>query len=169
MTKEEYARLNDDLEREKYEIKEKKKSFKWPWKKRRAMKKSLKKPEEILAFVISLKRNFEGPILTKIYGGNFLVIRHRVYRFNPDRVYTMGKYKVVIAREYDRELVGIEDYLEVISEGGNRTNLNDPILIKAVLQAHLSEKQAIAKSKWIVIALIAVGVIVGFFLLTGNK
>lgn len=171
ITKEEYAKIKEELAKEQSEPMKKPFKFKWPWAKRSAMNKSVKKNDEILAFILNLKHGFEGPILTKIYGGNFLVIRNRVYRYNPGRVFTMGKYKVVLAREFDRELIGIEDYDNLIAkdEDGNRVNINDPILIKAVLNAHLSEKPAMAASKWIWIALIAVSVIVGFFLLTGKK
>lgn len=151
-------------------------TFKWPWSKKMQMNQSAKKPDEICVFLLNLKRVIEGPIITKIYGGNFLVIRHHVYRFNPERVFTMGKYKAVIAREFDRELVGIQDYEELVRKDyasktpGERVNINDPVLIKAIIQARLSEKQPMAGgSKWIIIALVIVGLIVGFFLLTGKK
>jgi hypothetical protein len=114
--------------------------------------------------------------LTKIYGGNFLVIRNHVYRFNPDRVFSFSKYKAVIAREFDRELVGIDDYEELVIKDfasknpGGRVNIDDPVLIKALIAAKLSEKPAMGGSaKWIIIALVALGLIVGFFLLTGKK
>jgi len=146
------------------------------WGKRSVMNKSIKKSDEILVFLLNLKKNIEGPILTKIYGGNFMVIRNHVYRFNPDRVFSFGKYKAVIAREFDRELVGIDDYQELVTRDflsknpGGRVNIDDPVLIKALIAAKLSEKpQAGASVKWIVIALVAVGLIVGFFLLTGKK
>jgi len=136
----------------------------------------LKKTDEILVFLLNLKKQIEGPILTKIYGGNFLVIRHRVYRFNPDRVFSFSKYKSVIAREFDRELVGIDDYQEVVMKDftsanpGSRVNIDDPVLIKALIQAKLGEKpkQKIGGTKAIIIGIIIIAVVIGFFMLTGK-
>jgi hypothetical protein len=145
-------------------------------KKRQAFNKSMKKPELICVFLLNLKKQIEGPILTKIYGGNFLVIRNRVYRFNPDRVFTFGKYKSVIAREFDRELVGIDDYQDVVIQDylsknpGARINVDDPVLIKALIQARLAEKPVMkGKWTWVIVILAIVGLIAGFFLLTGKK
>lgn len=136
---------------------------------RALMKKSIKKNDEILVFLLNLKKQLEGPILTKIYGGNFLVVRNRVYRFNPDRVFTFAnKYKCVIAREFDRELVGIDDYEALVFKDfaspnpGGRVNIDDPVLIKALIQAKLSEKTKAAGNKWIIIILVIIGLIVGF-------
>jgi hypothetical protein len=146
------------------------------WKTRMKMNKSLKKSDEILVFLLNLKKQIEGPILTKIYGGNFLVIRSHVYRFNPDRVFSFGKYKAIIAREFDRELVGIDDYENLVVKDflsknpGGRVNIDDPVLIKALIQAKLSEKQPVAGGmKWAIIILVIVGLIIGFFMLTGKK
>jgi len=143
--------------------------------KRGIMKKSLKKPDEILVFLLNLKKTIEGPLLTKIYGGNFLVIRNRVYRYNPDRVFNFGKYKAVIAREFDRELVGIDDYQEIVlrdfmsKNPGARVNIDDPVLIKALIQARLGERPKIAGAgKWVIVVLVVVGLIVGFLFLTGS-
>jgi hypothetical protein len=105
-----------------------------------------------------------------------MVIRNHVYRFNPDRVFSFGKkFKAVIAREYDRELVGIDDYEELVDEDfasknpGGRVNIDDPVLIKALIAAKLTEKQAAPMGmKWIIIALIVLGVIVGFIYLSGK-
>ena len=139
------------------------------------MNKSLKKPDMILVFLLNLKKQIEGPLTTKIYGGNFLVIRNHVYRYNPDRVFRFGKYNAVIAREFDRELVGIDDYQELVIKDyvsgnpGRRINTDDPVLIKALIQAKLGEKPQIKSSTWIIIALAAVGLIVGFLWLSSQK
>lgn len=144
--------------------------------KRGLMKRSLKTNDQILVFLLNLKKQIEGPILTKIYGGNFLVIRNRVYRFNPDRVFSFGKYKSVIAREFDRELVGVDDYQDVVMQDfasqnpGSRVNIDDPVLIKALIQAKLGEgdkKKSIGGVKAIVIGVIVVAVVIGFFMMTG--
>jgi hypothetical protein len=174
MTKEEYDEVKREYEYEQ-ERGEKKKPFKLPWKKRRVMAKS-KKPDQILVFLLNLKKQIEGPILTKIYGGNFLVIRNHVYRYNPDRVLSFGKFKSVIAREYDRELVGVDDYQELMYKDfiskhpGDRINIQDPVLIKALIQARLGEKQPMkASMKWIIIALVILGIIIGFFYIANKN
>lgn len=177
MTKEEYDKVKEEFEAQKKEpIKQPKFNNFFKWGKRQNMNKSLKKNDEILVFLLNLKKQIEGPILTKIYGGNFLVIRNHVYRFNPDRVFSFGKYKAVIAREFDRELVGIDDYEALVIEDfksknpGGRVNIDDPVLIKALIQAKLSEKQkATMGAKWIIIALVVIGLIVGFMAFTGKK
>jgi hypothetical protein len=179
MTKDEYDNVKKqyllDKERSKGQKPKTFNSF-FNFTKRGIMNKSLKKSDEVLVFLLNLKKIIEGPILTKIYGGNFLVIRNRVYRFNPDRVFSFGKYKAVIAREFDRELVGIDDYQELVMRDfisknpGGRVNIDDPVLIKALIQAKLGEKPQIGSAgKWIIIALVIVGLIVGFFMLTGKK
>lgn len=178
ITKDEYDELKKEYLKDKSEgkIKQPKYNKLFKWKKRAVMKKSNKKSDEILVFLLNLKKQIEGPILVKIYGGNFLVIRNHVYRFNPDRVFTFGKYKAIIAREFDRELVGIDDYEELVVKDflsknpGGRVNIDDPVLIKALIAAKLSEKpKATMGGKWIIIALVILGLIVGFFVLTGKK
>jgi hypothetical protein len=179
MTREQYEKLKGD-----YQSDQKTKPIKQPkfnsffkFGKRQAMNKSLKKSDEILIFLLNLKKQIEGPVLVKIYGGNFFVIRNHVYRFNPDKVFSFGKYKAGISREFDREMVGIDDYEDLVMKDftsknpGGRVNIDDPVLIKALIAAKLSEKpvSTIGMAKWIIIALVVIGVIVGFFLLTGNK
>jgi hypothetical protein len=179
ITREEYDKLKKEYTEDQSSPNKKKQPkfnsyFKWG--KRRVMNKSMKKSDDILVFLLNLKKQIEGPLLTKIYGGNFMVIRNHVYRFNPDRVFSFGKYKAVIAREFDRELVGINDYEELVVKDflsknpGGRVNIDDPVLIKALIAAKLSEKPGVAGGmKWIVIALIIIGVAVGFFMLTSKK
>jgi len=178
MTREQYDKVKSEYlaDQNKPDPRVKKPGFNHFFKfgKRALMKKSLKKNDEILVFLLNLKKQIEGPILTKIYGGNFLVIRNRVYRFNPDRVFSFGKYKSVIAREFDRELVGIDDYQEVVMKDfasanpGARVNIDDPVLIKALIQAKLGEKAKMSMgAKPIIIGIIIIAVIIGFFMLTG--
>lgn len=177
MTREEFEKVKREYEANKEQEKKQPKISKFfKWGKRANMNKSLKKSDLILVFLLNLKKQIEGPILTKIYGGNFLVIRNHVYRYNPDRVFSFSKYKAVIAREYDRELVGIDDYEELVREDfasknpGGRVNIDDPVLIKAIIAARLSEKPAVQMGmKWIIIALVVIGAIIGFFMLTGKK
>jgi len=181
MTKEQYEKLKADYQADQANpatrIKQPNFNSFFKFGKRQAMNKSLKKSDEFLVFLLNLKKQIEGPMLVKIYGGNFFVIRNHVYRFNPDRIFSFGKYKAGIAREFDREMVGIDDYEELVRQDflsknpGGRVNIDDPVLIKALIAAKLSEKpvSTISMGKWIVIGLVVLGVIVGFFMLTGNK
>jgi hypothetical protein len=174
MSKEEYDKVKEEYEKDEIPQPGFKKFFKG--KKMRNMNKSLKQKDMILAFVLNRKKEFEGPILTKLYGGNFLVIRNQVYRYNPDAVLSFGKYKIVLVLEGKRDLLNpygdlakeiVEDYLS--KNPGTKINVDDPVLIKAIILAKLTEKQGMKGSKWIWIILIIVGVIVGFFLLTSKK
>ena len=124
----------------------------------------------VLVFLLNLRKQIEGPIVTKIYGGNFLVIRNHVYRFNQDRIFSFGKFKAVIAREFDRELVGIDDYKELVTKDfasnnpGGRVNIDDPVLIKALIAAKLTEKPVVdtSKIKWIVGGIAVVAIVLFF-------
>lgn len=176
-SREEYERIKREYLQDKNSPDQPKpKSFNsfFKWGRRSQMNKSVKKPDLILVFLLNLKKQIEGPILTKIYGGNFLVIRNHVYRFNPDRVFSFAKYKAVIAKEYDRELVGVDDYQELLVKDftsknpGARINIDDPVLIKALIQARLGEKTPVSNSKMIIIILVIIGIAVGAFLLFGG-
>jgi len=142
---------------------------------RMEMNKSIKKPDTVLIFLLNLKKQIEGPLLVKIYGGNFFVIRSHVYRFNPDKVFSFGKYKAGIAKEYDREMVGIDDYEDLVKKDfasanpGGRVNIDDPVLIKALIAARLSEKPktTITPGKWIFIGIVIIAII-GFVIMTGK-
>lgn len=179
MTREEYEKLRAEYKKDKVEnpIKQKKQMAYFTFGKRGEMNKSTKKSDLVLVFLLNLKKQIEGPIVTKIYGGNFMVIRNHVYRFNPDRVLSFGKFKAVIAREFDRELVGIDDYEDLVlqdfSSGnpGGRVNIDDPVLIKALIAARLTEKPqaTIGASKGIIIALVLIGLVVGFFLISSKN
>jgi len=176
ITREEYERVKQEYLSDKNKPKQQNSKRYFKFGKRQAMNKSIKKPDLILVFLLNLKKQIEGPILTKIYGGNFLVVRNHVYRYNPDRVFSFGKYKAVIAREFDRELVGIDDYEDLITKDfisknpGGRVNIDDPVLIKALIAAKLTEKPVMKGGmKWIIIILIILGAIVGFVMLSGKK
>lgn len=176
ITREEYERVKQEYLSDKNKPKQQNSKRYFKFGKRQTMNKSIKKPDLILVFLLNLKKQIEGPILTKIYGGNFLVVRNHVYRYNPDRVFSFGKYKAVIAREFDRELVGIDDYEDLITKDfisknpGGRVNIDDPVLIKALIAAKLTEKPVMKGGmKWIIIILIILGAIVGFVMLSGKK
>lgn len=181
MTREQYKKLKSEYQSDQSnpekKIKQPPFNKHFNFSKKLQMNKTIKKPDMILIFLLNLKKQIEGPLLVKIYGGNFFVIRSHVYRFNPDNVFSFGKYKAGIAREFDREMVGIQDYEELVKNDfgsqnpGGRVNIDDPVLIKALIAARLSEKDkvAISPGKWIFIAIVLVGIVVGFFMITGKK
>jgi len=181
MTREEYNKLKKEYKSDQANpekrIKQPAFNKHFNFTKRMNMNKSLKKSDMVLIFLLNLKKQIEGPLLVKIYGGNFFVIRNHVYRFNPEKVFSFGKFKAGIAKEYDREMVGIDDYETLVKQDfnsanpGGRVNINDPVLIKALIAARLSEKPkvAISPGKWIFIGIILLIVVVGFFMMTGNK
>lgn len=150
----------------KWKFWKKPKQFKFVGKNKSVLRKSKKRRDEIACFVMTLKGNIEV-VLTKIYGGNFLVVNNHVYRFKPTKVHNLGKYKCVIAREWDRELVGHDEFDKTVLDDytsnnpGSKLNIDDPVLIKAIIMAHLSEKtkKPISSWVWIVLGLIVVGVI----------
>jgi len=143
--------------------------FKMKGKAKRAMAKSLKKKDEILVFYMNLRRELEGPFLSKIYGGNFLVIKNHVYRFNPKRVLRWGnKYPVVIVRAWDRDFVGCDDYEEIMESGDEKSTINDPVLIKAVIAARLAEGKA-RKGNVIIWVIVGIAIVVGAMMLLGGK
>jgi hypothetical protein len=148
--------------------------FNWPWAKKSILNKA-KAPEIITVLLINSKKQLVVTS-TKVYTGNFFVINNRVYEFEPSKVLTMDKWKVVVARDYDRKCVGVDDYQELLlkdftsNNPGSRININDPVIIKAIIQAHLAEKQSIAGSKWIwIIGAIILAVIIGFFFISSKK
>lgn len=168
ITREEFLKIKQKYNETPYEQRAER-PIKIPGKFKRAMKKSLKQNEEILVFYMNMKRDLEGPFLTKIYGGNFLVIRNHVYRIKPQRVLRWGnKYAAVIIRAWDRELVGCEDYDSVMAAGDDRTTVNDPVLIKAVIAAKLAEQQA-KKTNMLLWAIIGIVVVGAIFFLFGKK
>jgi len=131
--------------------------FKW---KKGPMKQSEKKVDMMPILYLNLKGQIEGPFLTKVYGGCFMVVRDHVYRYNPKKLWAIGKHRVAIVKQWDREMLGMDDFEAVVSQGSERTPLNDPVLIKAIIQARLAEKKPM-DSKWIwiilgIVALIAV-------------
>lgn len=145
------------------------KKFKMKGKVKKAMVKSLKKKDEILVFYMNLRRELEGPFLSKIYGGNFLVIKNHVYRFNPKRVLRWrNKYSAVIVRAWDRDFVGCDDYDEIMKSGDQKSTINDPVLIKAVIAAKLAEGKA-KKGNIALWIIIGIAIIIGVSIIFGKK
>jgi hypothetical protein len=142
-------------------------AFKFKWKKG-PLNQSDKKPDMIPVIYLNMKGGIEGPFLTKIYGGNFIVVKDMVYRYNPRKLWRIQKHNVGIIKAWDREMFGMEDFEQVVSQGATRTPLNDPVLIKALIQAKLAEKKSM-DSKWIWIIFIIIGVAVAAMVFMKNK
>lgn len=173
LTKEEFEALKKDMAKVSPEER-KGKPLKQKWMEKFKINRNAAKakgPEKIAVFLINQKGQLEGPFATQIYGGGFIVIRSMVYRYNPKRVITWGKHKVVIIRYFDRDLVKTtEDYEEVIAEGDDRTPLNDPVLIKALLNAKLAEKpqQNMSNAIWWILGF-AVLALIGYVLYSRSQ
>jgi hypothetical protein len=141
--------------------------LKWPFKAWGKVKKAEKKPDQINVIYLNQKLGIEI-LQTKIYGGNFLVVREKVYRFAASAVWRYKNYSFVIAKEWDRNLVGRSDYDAVVSQGSRRSPMNDPVLIKALIQAKLAEKKQIS-TNWIIWVILGIiGLAAAFFIFGGG-
>jgi len=158
MTVEEKAKLRKDYSNAKPEDKKMRK-LKWPFKGWQKVKKSEAKPDQINVIYLNQKLGIEI-LQVKIYGGNFLVVREKVYRFAASKVWRYKNFSFCVAKEWDRELVGREDYEAVVSQGSVRSPLNDPVLIKALILAKLAEKKSVPMN-WIWIVVLVIGLLVG--------
>ena len=118
ITETEKAKLKDDYKKVPVEQR-KPKHLKWPFKGWAKAKKAEAKPDQINVIYLNQKLGIEI-LQTKIYGGNFLVIREKVYRFAASKVWRYKNFSFCVAKEWDRELVGREDYEQVVSQGSVR-------------------------------------------------
>jgi hypothetical protein len=166
ITSEEKAKLKEQYSQ--VSPKDKKpKGIKWPFKNWGKVKAAEKKPDQINVIYLNQKLGIEI-LQTKIYGGNFLVIREKVYRFAASKVWRYKNFSFCVAKEWDRELVGREDYEEVVSQGSVRSPLNDPVLIKALIQAKLAEKKQ-AQMSWIIWVILGIiGAAAAYFIFAGG-
>jgi len=140
-----------------------KKQFKWPWAKRSEMKNSLKKPEEILVFFLTITNEFIGPKLYPIYSGNMIIIKNSPYELDPRAVLRFGKYRCIIIKEIDRRPVSNLD-LEEIKRRGDCTS-SDEFLIKAAMRAITTTppKKKMNKTMLIIIGIVVVAALIYFF------
>ncbi len=103
--------------------KKKKKNWKFPFKWKRTMNKSLRhtKTEKVLCFFINIKGELEPPVLLPIYNGNTLIYKYTVHEVDPMDIislpYKKKVYKLLIYRIFDRKAVSIRDYGEVEKKG----------------------------------------------------
>ena len=110
-----------------------KKKFRWPWKKKSEMKKSIKNPEQILVFFITITNELIGPKLYPMYGNNMIIIKNSPYELDPRAVLRFDKYKCIVIKEIDRRPVSNLD-LEEVRKRGDSTS-SDEFLIKAAMRS----------------------------------
>ena len=140
-----------------------KKQFKWPWKSRSEMKRSVKKPEEILVFFISITNELLGPKLYPIYSSNMIIVKNSPYELDPRAVLRFGKYKCIVIKEIDRRPVSNLDLQEVRMRGDSTAS--DEFLIKAAMRAITTTppKKEMNRLVLIVIGVIVLAAIIYFF------
>jgi hypothetical protein len=150
--------------------KTKKKFWKFPFKWKTTMNKSLKRTEieKVLCFFINHKGELEAPVLLPIYNGNTLIYKYTVHEIDPRDILTLPYkkkvYKLLIYRIFDRKAVSIRDYGEV-KERGDST-MDDEVFIKAMLTAKASQisTSQIGKGALIIGGLVIAVIIVWFFI-----
>jgi hypothetical protein len=162
--------LNDLLEEKKYgemkkDTSEKQKKWKWPYGWKIKAKKSSKLKDSVLVFYLTIRGELET-VIVPIYGGNMVIIKNKVYEFDPRAVWTtkigMKYYKVLVIKEIDRRPVSNLD-LDEIKRRGDSTD-SDEFLIKAALKAQVqTTAKAVGKGIIILIAVIVIGALLVFF------
>jgi len=140
-----------------------KKQFKWPWKVKKELKSSLKKPEQILVFLLTITNEFIGPKLYPIYSGNMLIVKNSPYELDPRAVLRFGKYKCIIIKEVDRRPVSNLD-LDEIRRRGDSTS-SDEFLIKAAMRAITTTpaKKEMNKAVMVMIGIAVIAGLIFFF------
>lgn len=140
-----------------------KKQFKWPWKKKKEMKSSLKKPEQILVFFLTITNELIGPKLYPIYSGNMLIVKNSPYELDPRAVLKFGKYKCIVIKEIDRRPVSNLD-LDEIRRRGDSTS-SDEFLIKAAMRAITTTpaKKEMNKAVMVMIGIAVIAGLIFFF------
>ena len=150
--------------------KTKKKAWKFPFKWKRTMNKSLRHTqiEKVLCFFINVKGEMETPILLPIYNGNTLIYKYTVHEVDPRDIITLPikkkVYKLLIYNIHDRKAFSPRNYGEV-KERGDST-MDDEVFIKAMLTAKASQisKQQIGKGALIIGGLVIAAIIIWFFI-----
>jgi len=164
-------KLVDVLTKEKMEkeTNENKKEWKFPFKWKRIMNKSLKpsKLDMVLCFFINKKGELDPPVLLPIYNGNTLIYKYTIHELDPRDIITLHhkkkSYKLLIYRLMDRKAISNRDYGEVKERG--ESTIDDEVFIKAMLTAKASQisKQQIGKGALIIGGLVVAGIIIWFF------
>jgi hypothetical protein len=162
--------LNDLLEEKKYgemkkETEEKKKPWRWPYSWKNKAKKASKIRDVVLVFYFTIKGELET-FIVPIYGGNMVIIRNKVYEFDPRAVWTIKIgfkwYKLLAIKEIDRRPISNLD-LDEIRKRGDSTD-SDEFLIKAALKAQIqTAAKAVSRGLIILIAVLVIGGLLFFF------
>ncbi|MCK9370008.1 hypothetical protein M0R04_08905 [Candidatus Dojkabacteria bacterium] len=143
----------------------KKKKFKFGFKARREMKKSLKKLNLILVLFLTKTGEIIGPTLYPIYSGNMVIINHCPYELDPRAVWRFGKFRALVIKEIDRRPVSNLDWDE-IKKRGDATH-SDEFLIKAAMRAYQgTPAQKKPFNIWIlvIIGVVVIGALIFFFM-----
>ena len=144
-----------DLKRETIK---KKKQFKWPFKWKATMGKSLRARDKVLVLYLNVKGDIEKPRLLPIESGNMVIVKNRPYEVDPRAFWRLGKYKCLLIKEIDRRPVSNLDYVE-IKRRGDATD-SDEFLIKTAMRAvQLGAKKPI-KVAAVILVLVIIGVVV---------
>ena len=142
----------------KQETIKKKKQFKWPFKWRATMRKSLRDRNKVLVLYLNVKGDIEKPRLLPIESGNMVIVKNRPYEVDPRAFWRLGKYKCLLIKEIDRRPVSNLDYVE-IKRRGDATD-SDEFLIKTAMRAvQLGAKKPI-KVAAVILVLVIIGVVV---------
>jgi len=148
---------------------ENKKDWKFPFKWKRTMNKSLKNSvqDKVLCFFINKKGELDPPVLLPIYNGNTLIYKYTIHELDPRDIITLHlkkrSYKLLIYNITNRKAFSSMDYGEIKKKGDS--TIDDEVFIKAMLTAKASQiaKQKIGKGALIIGGLAIAGIIIWFF------
>lgn len=146
-----------------------KKKFKFGFKSRTEMKKSLKNLDLILVFFYTITGEIVGPTLHPIYSGNMVIIKNKPYELDPRAVWRFGKYRCISIKEIDRRPISNLDWDE-IKRRGDATH-SDEFLIKAAMRAYAAgtpPKKPFNIWILVIIGVIVVGALIFFFTRSGG-
>ena len=154
----------DEMEKD---TKEKKKDWKFPFKWKRTMNKSLKNSasEMVLCFFINKKGELDQPVLLPIYNGNTLIHKYTIHEIDPRDIITLHQkkrsYKLLIYNITNRQAVSNRNYGDIRKNGESTIE----VFIKAMLTAKASQitKQKIGKGALIIGGLVIAGIVIWFF------
>ena len=99
------------------------KTWKFPFKMKRALNSSNSKKaqDKVLVEYYNIKGEIEHPVLVPLYSGNIIIHKNKAYEFDPRAVWTrrFGRkiYRQVSIREIDRRPISNLDWDEVKAKG----------------------------------------------------
>jgi hypothetical protein len=139
--------------------------WKWPYTWKSKIKKASKNRDAVLVMYFTIKGELET-FIVPIYGGNMVIIRNKVYEFDPRAIWTtkigFKFYKILAIKEIDRRPISNLD-LDEVRKRGDSTD-SDEFLIKAALKAQVqTAAKAVGRGLIILIAVIVIGGLLVFF------